>query len=721
MEEELETEVKVAEEPVAEEPAESTAEDPVVSATEERAEEEPAEEKLIAEEPAVVTLVEGANNNDSDDGNDDGDGGIPQKVYSVDPFDVEYAAGYICIDDRAYRTDDWKGSNSSRREDTYVDHLRGACFNGTYYDIREYTWTTGRNYWIDTEGTVGGDGVHREFHFYEEGTLQSDHPIEVTFRGVFQLEDCDTNEGYTFAQGLVGIWLHPDTTVTRRDDKTWKGTHENGKTSTGRTDSLWPEETIWAEMIGTPEQPITLIYWDAGNPWIHSSEINNLGCEIHYELVEDGDYALPDGAEPSVSTRCVTYGNYILMEAHTFEGYTFDGWYYDADLTQKVPDKTMMITEDQTFYGTYHLSVAQVVTSVTGGTITPTLEDVAYGEDITIAYEPSEGYLLDHITVDGKEVDPVANQDFYTFPDIHADHTIDVVYVAAKAPVKSVMNQDGKDIAGQQVTDGTLLRYEIKVTNPTGQAQDMVITDTVNAHLVIKSVDNEGKVEGQTITWTLTGVPANTTRTVAFTAQACGTRQQESVTNQAALTIGGVTRDSNTVQNTIERLYKVTTSIVGGTISGSVDDIRTGADCKVTYTPKSGYEIESITVDGKEIDTNHYKDSYTFENITADHEINVVCVKVVTIRENHTDHTTETREVVTVKEVEKVQEVPVPTPVVLEAGEEPAVETPTETITTQGAAPATGDASPMLRYLGIAGVAAAALAGWAVHRRIRMR
>jgi len=40
------------------------------------------------------------------------------------------------------------------------------------------------------------------------------------------------------------------------------------------------------------------------------------------------------------------------MPEDEFIRYEFDGWYYDKDLTRKVPD-TIMVAEDHTFYGTY--------------------------------------------------------------------------------------------------------------------------------------------------------------------------------------------------------------------------------------------------------------------------------------------------------------------------------------------------------------------------------
>ena len=73
--------------------------------------------------------------------------------------------------------------------------------------------------------------------------------------------------------------------------------------------------------------------------------------------------------------------------------------------------------------------------------------------------------------------------------------------------------------------------------------------------------------------------------------------------------------------------YKeVITEVVGGKITPSISYIKYGEDKTVEYSPNNPERqyIKSITVDGKNVDPNNYKDSYTFSNIKENHKITVV-------------------------------------------------------------------------------------------------
>ena len=78
----------------------------------------------------------------------------------------------------------------------------------------------------------------------------------------------------------------------------------------------------------------------------------------------------------------------------------------------------------------------------------------------------------------------------------------------------------------------------------------------------------------------------------------------------------------------VVKAYKrIDTSVVGGTITDSITNIKDGENKTITYSPNDADKqyLKSITVDGTEIplDDNN-KSSYTFSNIKEDHEIRVV-------------------------------------------------------------------------------------------------
>lgn len=80
--------------------------------------------------------------------------------------------------------------------------------------------------------------------------------------------------------------------------------------------------------------------------------------------------------------------------------------------------------------------------------------------------------------------------------------------------------------------------------------------------------------------------------------------------------------------------FSINTSISNGTITDSVSDIPAGENRTISFKPNDGCYINSVTVDGKVLDSDeiemlkvgdHYE--YVFENIQANHTIDVVCSK----------------------------------------------------------------------------------------------
>ncbi|MBP3735986.1 MAG: DUF11 domain-containing protein, partial [Lachnospiraceae bacterium] len=70
--------------------------------------------------------------------------------------------------------------------------------------------------------------------------------------------------------------------------------------------------------------------------------------------------------------------------------------------------------------------------------------------------------------------------------------------------------------------------------------------------------------------------------------------------------------------------YKVVTFAEGGTIDATREGIEHGSKHTVNYQPDKGYHLASVTVDGKAADIKKYPSSYTFTDISQDHEIRAV-------------------------------------------------------------------------------------------------
>lgn len=96
--------------------------------------------------------------------------------------------------------------------------------------------------------------------------------------------------------------------------------------------------------------------------------------------------------------------------------------------------------------------------------------------------------------------------------------------------------------------------------------------------------------------------------------------------NSATTNISGVKKRTGEVQTPILPQFEVITEIVNGTISPSESKINMGSNRTVTWTPKNGYYVESVTIDGVEQNNPSVGGgSHAFNNITADHNVKVVC------------------------------------------------------------------------------------------------
>lgn len=67
----------------------------------------------------------------------------------------------------------------------------------------------------------------------------------------------------------------------------------------------------------------------------------------------------------------------------------------------------------------------------------------------------------------------------------------------------------------------------------------------------------------------------------------------------------------------------VDTAVTNGTIDPSLT-VEYGAGASVSYSPRAGFHLKSVTVDGTAVDIEAFPTSYAFSEITSDHTISVV-------------------------------------------------------------------------------------------------
>jgi uncharacterized repeat protein (TIGR02543 family) len=79
------------------------------------------------------------------------------------------------------------------------------------------------------------------------------------------------------------------------------------------------------------------------------------------------------------------------------------------------------------------------------------------------------------------------------------------------------------------------------------------------------------------------------------------------------------------IDDQVNTYKKITTSVINGTITPSVDGKKIGESETISYAPNSSEKqyLGTVTVDGESVDISEYPSSYAFTNITENHTISV--------------------------------------------------------------------------------------------------
>lgn len=262
------------------------------------------------------------------------------------------------------------------------------------------------------------------------------------------------------------------------------------------------------------------------------------------------------------------------------------------------------------------------------------------------------------------------------------------IYQADK-PVKEVVDMQGNDISNKILSNNQYpYQYKITVSNPSDEAREYKITDTVPDGVTITAVSDEGKVKGQKIEWTIT-VPAKSSDTV--TVDVMTTQQSVQKANNTAVVKGDkYSHETNTVTTYVyhpeTQIFKDVLNAEGKSIdgknvlcgdiityeihvknpadiakTGKITDILPDGTELVSSTPKASsvqgktlvwenvafdaeaektFIIQVKTLPDAESKTLHNKAMAEFDNVTEatnDTQISVQPVPVKTVKVNNED------------------------------------------------------------------------------------
>lgn len=291
-----------------------------------------------------------------------------------------------------------------------------------------------------------------------------------------------------------------------------------------------------------------------------------------------------------------------------------------------------------------------------GGTSTPTgTTKVGYGEDLSIFFEPNEGFVIADISVDG-ESKGVINS--YYFENVTSDHAVNATYKTKQLNVSAIVTGPGEVSPTYQLVDynqscsfsvtpnegayiaslkingvaqsGFPMSVGGKITSKTisNITEDQIIEVVFESGLFSITISGENfEVAGKTTSivrgsdLTLKITPKEGYRLVKFVVD--GTDVPCNVTHGQA--------DSYTFKNICENhtlqvvteanTYVVTASVKSGqsalgTISPATANVVRGANHTLTITPKEGYEVNALLVDGVQVSSSSNMTSYTLNNVT---------------------------------------------------------------------------------------------------------
>ena len=307
-------------------------------------------------------------------------------------------------------------------------------------------------------------------------------------------------------------------------------------------------------------------------------------------------------------------------------------------------------------------------TAGANGSISPdAAQSVPSGTDSTFTITPDKGYYIDTLKVDGTAVQPTSS---YTFTAVKANHTIEATF--AKTPAmctitSTVVGSNGGAIdpgfspfsliPGAGVTyyflpdahfhvdtvlvDGWPVTVDPDDDSYTFWAVDRNHTLSVdfapNTWTMTASVSGKGSItpsgtqtvsEGAGVTYTFAATAGNSLSDVIVDGVSQGI--------QTSYTFSDITED-HTIQAKFvanSANFTVTPSVdgVGGVITPYLPfTVPSGAGITFYFLPSDGFEVGTVKVDGAAVDPQTYNDdnSYTFDNVTANHTISVAFVRTL--------------------------------------------------------------------------------------------
>lgn len=278
-----------------------------------------------------------------------------------------------------------------------------------------------------------------------------------------------------------------------------------------------------------------------------------------------------NGTISPLGTTAVLKGGAQTYSMTANTGYEVDDVLVDGVSQGAVSTYTFNnVQADHTISVSFKVKTYTVTCSVSGsgGTISANPTTVNHGSSSVVTCSPATGYQINTLTVNGTAVTPVDNQ--YTITNITANQTVVVTFKKLTYTITVT-----------QATGGVITPS----TSTVEYGDSITFTVSVSTGYNLTAVMVDGSSVGTGTTYTFTNVTANHTITATYS---------------------------------IQTFTITTTAGSNGSISPTNPSVNYGANQTFTITADSGYEVDTVTVDGVSAGA---VTTYTFSSVVATHTI----------------------------------------------------------------------------------------------------
>ena len=290
--------------------------------------------------------------------------------------------------------------------------------------------------------------------------------------------------------------------------------------------------------------------------------------------------ASPDNGGTVSGGGSVEEGGYAVLSASPNNGFTFEGWSLNGTTVSSdsryVADK---INSDRTYVANFKSATCRINVTVNNSDagIATESKTVSYGENLTLEAAAREGYQFDGWMENGEI--------------ISRDYKLQLNNITGSRDFVAVFSQGQFSL--------TLSASPVEAGAVSGQG-------TYNKGSNVKIIATP--VSGYRFTgWTENGNVVNT--------------------NQTAY-VENLSRNMELVANFEVKTYTINAGVssLNGTISPEgKSTVQEGGEIQYTITPKGGYTVKAVYVDGKSVGA---VGSYSFTDVRGDHNISVDFVAV---------------------------------------------------------------------------------------------